>query len=72
MAAISPSACSFVRDLALDEVAPHLREDALAPKRRIQLQLSEPQQDVAERERVEDVGVEDGAEDHGGARLSPP
>jgi hypothetical protein len=57
-------------DLALDEVAGHLLEDPGAPERCVQVELGEPEQGVAEGEGVEDVGVEDGAEDHGGARLS--
>ena len=56
-------------DLALSEVAGHLLEDPGAPERGVELELGEPKQGVAEREGVEDVGVEDGAEDHGGARL---
>jgi hypothetical protein len=53
-----------------DEVTCHLLEDPGAPERRVQLELGEPQQRVAQGEGVEDVGVEDGAEDQGGARLS--
>ena len=58
-------------DPALDEIAAHLLDDALTPKRRVQLEFGEPEQGVAEREAVERVGVEDGAEDHGGGRLAP-
>lgn len=60
----------LIRDLALGEVASHLLEDSGAPERPAELELGEPKQGVAEREGVEDVGVEDGAEDHGGARLT--
>ena len=52
-------------DLALGEVAAHLLEDAGAPKRRVQLELGQPKQRVAKREGIENVGVEDGASDHG-------
>jgi hypothetical protein len=38
----------------------------------MQLELGEVEQDVAEREGVEGVGVEDGAEAHCGGRLPPP
>jgi hypothetical protein len=55
----------------LDEVAMHLLEDPLAPERCVELELGEPEQGVAERERVENVCVEDGAERHLVARLSP-
>jgi hypothetical protein len=37
-------------DLAFREVAAHLIEDALAPERRVQPELSESEQGVAERE----------------------
>jgi hypothetical protein len=57
-------------DAVFDEVAGHLLEDAGAPERRVELELGEPEQRVAEGEGVEDVGVEDGAEGHGRARLA--
>jgi hypothetical protein len=60
------------RDLFLDEAARHLVEDPGAPERCEEFELGEAEQRVAEREGVEDVGVEDGAEGHGGARLSTP
>jgi hypothetical protein len=60
-----------VGEPVLDEVSRHLVEDAVAPKWRVQLELSEPEQGVAKREGVEDIGVEDGAERHLVARLPP-
>jgi len=55
----------------LEQRLSHLLEDAAAPERSVELKLGEPEKRVPNGERIEDVRIENGTEDHGRPTLAP-